>query len=70
MEQDGGGAVEPYNPALTFIEFVSAHPIGSTVEGEVERFASHGAYVVADGTRCYLPLKHLGDPAPRSAARS
>jgi hypothetical protein len=37
------------------------------VQGEVERFASHGAYVLADGTRCYLPLKHLADPPPRSA---
>jgi hypothetical protein len=61
------GAVQPYNDALPFIEFVSAHPLGSTVQGEVERFASHGAYVLADGTRCYLPLKHLADPPPRSA---
>jgi hypothetical protein len=67
--RSGGGssAVEPYNDALPFIEFVAAHPVGSTVTGEVERFASHGAYVLADGTRCYLPLKHLADPAPRSA---
>jgi ribosomal protein S1 len=57
----------PYNDALPFIEFVSAHKIGSVVEGEVERFASHGAYVLVDGTRCYLPLKHLADPPPRSA---
>jgi hypothetical protein len=66
----GGGSasgVAPYNEALPFIEFVSAHPIGSTVQGEVERFASHGAYVLVDGARCYLPLKSLGDPAPRSA---
>ncbi len=63
----GGGGVEPYNEALPFIEFVASHPVGSTVEGEVERFASHGAYVLADGTRCYLPLKHLADPPPRSA---
>ena len=63
----GGGGVQPYNDALPFIEFVGAHPVGSTVEGEVERFASHGAYVMVDGARCYLPLKHLGDPAPRSA---
>jgi hypothetical protein len=59
--------VQPYNDALPFIEFVSAHPVGSTVSGEVERFASHGAYVMAEGARCYLPLKHLGDPPPRSA---
>jgi len=63
----GGAGAVPYNEALPFIEFVSAHPIGSTVEGEVERFASHGAYVMAEGARCYLPLKHLGDPPPRSA---
>lgn len=63
----GGGGVQPYNEPLPFIEFVAAHPVGSVVTGEVERFASHGAYVLADGARCYLPLKHLGDPAPRSA---
>jgi Zc3h12a-like Ribonuclease NYN domain len=63
----GGGGVQPYNDPLPFIEFVAAHPIGSTVTGEVERFASHGAYVTADGARAYLPLKHLGDPPPRSA---
>jgi hypothetical protein len=62
-----GGGVEPYNAALPFIEFVSAHPVGSVVVGEVERFASHGAYVLVEGTRCYLPLKHLADPPPRSA---
>jgi hypothetical protein len=63
----GGGSIEPYNDALPFIEFVSSHPVGSIVTGEVERFASHGAYVLVDGTRCYLPLKHLADPPPRSA---
>jgi len=63
----GGGGGMPYNEALPFIEFVSAHKIGSVVKGEVERFASHGAYVMVDGTRCYLPLKHLADPPPRSA---
>ena len=63
----GGGSVSPYNDALPFIEFVGAHPVGSVVQGEVERFASHGAYVTVDGTRCYLPLKHLADPPPRSA---
>jgi hypothetical protein len=63
----GGAGVEPYNEALPFIEFVAAHPLGAEVQGEVERFASHGAYVLVDGTRCYLPLKSLGDPPPRSA---
>src|SRR3546814_9218466 len=63
----GGSNVEPYNEALPFIEFVASHPVGSTVEGEVERFASHGAYILAEGARCYLPIKHLADPPPRSA---
>jgi hypothetical protein len=63
----GGSNVDPYNEPLPFIEFVAAHPVGSTVTGEVERFSSHGAYVMADGARCYLPLKNLGDPPPRSA---
>ena len=60
-------AVQPYNEALPFIEFVAAHPVGTLVSGEVERFASHGAYVMAGGARCYLPLAHLADPPPRSA---
>ena len=34
---------------------------------EVESFSSHGAYVVSDGVRCYVPLRFLGKPAPRSA---
>jgi hypothetical protein len=62
----GGRKVEPYNEALPFIEFVAAHPIGSEVRGQVERFASHGAYVLADGARCYVALKSLADPPPRS----
>ncbi len=65
--RSSGGAWSRTTSPLPFIEFVSAHPVGSTVSGEVERFASHGAYVLAEDTRCYLPLKHLGDPAPRSA---
>jgi hypothetical protein len=63
----GGGNISPYNDPLPFIEFVGQHPVGSIVSGEVERFASHGAYLLVEGTRCYLPLKHLGDPPPRSA---
>jgi hypothetical protein len=60
-------AIVPINEPLPFIEFVANHPVGSHVEGEVERFASHGAYVRASGARCYLGLKFMGDPAPRSA---
>ena len=58
---------EPINEALPFLEFVSCHPIGAEVTGEIVEFSSHGAYVLVDDTRCYLPLKALGDPPPRSA---
>jgi hypothetical protein len=58
---------EPLNEPLAFIEFVGAHPIGSVVEGTVDQFSSHGAYVSASGARCYVPLKLMGDPPPRSA---
>ena len=67
QRKSGGKEPEPYNEPLPFIEFVGAHPVGSVVEGEVEQFSSHGAYVLVDGTRCYVPLKALADPAPRSA---
>ncbi len=60
-------AREAYNDLLPFIEFVAAHPAGSIVEGSVERFSSHGAYVIVEGARCYLPLKNMADPPPRSA---
>jgi hypothetical protein len=60
-------SVEPYNEPLPFIDFVAAHPVGAEVEGTVERFSSHGAYVLAGGARCYVALKHLADPPPRSA---
>lgn len=68
---DAGGAkrtsVNKTNEPLPFIEFVANHPVGSTVSGEVERFSSHGAYVLAGGARCYVGLKALGDPPPKSA---
>ena len=63
----GSRAVEPINEPLAFIEFVANHPVGSTVEGTIDQFASHGAYVAASGARCYVPLKAMGDPAPKSA---
>ena len=54
------------NDPLPFIEFVGAHPIGTAVDATVLRFSSHGAYVEADGVNCYVPLRHMGDPPPRS----
>jgi hypothetical protein len=58
---------EPLNEPLHFLEFVANHPIGSTLEGTVESFSSHGVYVRVGNARCYSPLKLLGDPAPRTA---
>jgi Zc3h12a-like Ribonuclease NYN domain/S1 RNA binding domain len=59
--------VSPYNEALPFIEFIADHPVGSQVDATVERFSSHGAYVLAGDARGYVPLRNLARPAPRSA---
>jgi hypothetical protein len=58
---------DPVNEPMAFIDFVGAHPLGSQVDGTVDEFTSHGAFIVADGVRCYLPLTGMGDPPPRSA---
>jgi hypothetical protein len=63
----GSPPAEPVNEPLVFINFVAAHPLGSDVEGDVDSFASHGAFVMVDGARCYVPLSALGDPPPRAA---
>jgi hypothetical protein len=63
----GQGAAEPVNEGLAFVEFISEHPIGSQVEGEVMAFTSHGAQITVGEVRCYVPLRGLGDPAPRAA---
>jgi Zc3h12a-like Ribonuclease NYN domain/S1 RNA binding domain len=63
----GGPAAEPVNEGLAFVEFISEHPVGSTVEGEVLAFTSHGAHVQVGPVRCYVPLRGLGDPPPRAA---
>jgi len=41
--------------------------LGSEVEGTVDSFASHGAFVTVDGARCYVPITGLGAPSLRSA---
>jgi len=60
------------NDPLAFISFVAAYPIGSTVEGEVGSFTSHGAMVeveLPEGgvLHCYVPLSGLGSPVPNKA---
>ena len=58
---------DPVNEPLAFITFIASHPLGSVVEGLVFEYSSHGAFVEADGARCYVPLSAMGDPAPRRA---
>jgi len=58
---------EAVNEPLPFITFIADHPLGTEVEGTVEGFTSHGAFVTAGGARCYAPVSGLGDPPPRSA---
>ncbi len=55
------------NEPLPFIQFIADHPLGSVLEGEVESFTSHGAFVLAGGIRAYVPLAGLGNPPPRRA---
>src|SRR4051794_8426672 len=55
---------QPLNDQLPFITFIADHLPGSTVEGEVVEFSSHGAYVQVGDVRCYIPLKNMASPAP------
>ncbi len=55
------------NEPLAFITFIAEHPLGSHVEGEVDSFTSHGAFISVGGVQAYVPLSALGDPPPRSA---
>jgi len=64
-----GGA--PVNDALPFLEFVEHHPVGTSINGTVDSYSSHGAYVAIgdDGVRGYVPLRLMADPAPTSARK-
>jgi hypothetical protein len=60
------------NEPLAFITFVATYPVGSTVDGEVVSFTSHGAMVdvaLPDGgsLHCYIPLSAMGNPPPTKA---
>ena len=58
---------EPINDQMVYAAFVVDHPVGALVDGVVDRFSSHGAYVHVGEAQCYVPLRELGDPPPRSA---
>jgi len=60
----GGPAV---NDLLPFLDFVEKHPGGSSVNGVVESYSSHGAYVMVDNVHGYVPLRLMAEPPPRSA---
>src|SRR5487761_1727012 len=63
----GEAPSDPVNEPFTFISFIASNHLGDEVEGTVDEFSSHGAFILVDGARCYLPLSAMGDPAPRSA---
>jgi len=60
------------NEPLAFINFVAAFTVGSTIEGEVVSFTSHGAMVDVSlpgggALHCYIPLTAMGTPPPTKA---
>jgi hypothetical protein len=57
----------PVNDLLPFLDFVEHHPVGSSVNGVVESYSSHGAYVTVGDLRGYVPLRLMSEPPPRSA---
>ncbi|HXH56871.1 histone H1-like repetitive region-containing protein [Iamia sp.] len=75
--EEGGGrgrrrrspakAADAINESGPFVEFISTHAVGSEVTAVVDRFSSHGAYVVVGDAQCYVPLRAMADPPPRSA---
>ncbi len=64
-------ASEPVNDLMPFLEFVEHHPVGTSVNGTVESYSSHGAYISIgeNGVRGYVPLRLMASPAPTSARK-
>jgi Zc3h12a-like Ribonuclease NYN domain/S1 RNA binding domain len=62
-----GTAPAALNDPMTFLTFVADHPVGSTVEGTVVSFTSHGAHVDVGAMRCHVPLQGLANPPPIKA---
>ncbi|MGB5758818.1 MAG: hypothetical protein WBM50_18040, partial [Acidimicrobiales bacterium] len=59
--------VQELNSARDFMLFVTQHSIGDEVSGVVDRFSSHGCYLLASSAQCYLPSSAMGDPPPSRA---
>ena len=78
-QQDTGGgrrervpkAGDTVNELMPFLEFVEHHPVGTSVNGTVESYSSHGAYISIgeNGVRGYVPLRLMADPPPTSARK-
>jgi hypothetical protein len=64
---DRGGTNDALNDPVSFLNFVADHPVGSTFEGTVTAFTSHGAHVAVDGMLCHIPLRGLASPPPNRA---
>ncbi len=79
QQRDSGGgrrertprAGEVVNELMPFLEFVEHHPVGTSVNGTVESYSSHGAYISIgeNGVRGYVPLRLMANPAPTSARK-
>jgi hypothetical protein len=61
------GSPDALNEPMTFLTFVANHPVGSTFDGTVVSFTSHGAHVDVDGMLCHVPLRGLAAPPPKKA---
>jgi Zc3h12a-like Ribonuclease NYN domain len=71
-QPDAKARPEPVNTQRSFLRLQTDHPLGSSVDGEVVQFTSHGAMVsIAVGRTmhvvCYAPLAGLGSPTPTRA---
>ena len=60
-------APEALNDPMTFLTFVADHPVGSSLDGTVVAFTSHGAHIDVGGMLCHVPLRGLARPAPNKA---
>ncbi|MGZ6887530.1 MAG: NYN domain-containing protein [Acidimicrobiia bacterium] len=58
---------EAVNQPAPFLQFIIDHRLGTPVEGVVDAFSSHGAFVIVGEVRCYVPLSAMGDPRPTRA---
>ncbi|MGA7756259.1 MAG: S1 RNA-binding domain-containing protein [Ilumatobacteraceae bacterium] len=69
--QNSPKAGETVNELMPFLEFVEHHPVGTSVNGTVESYSSHGAYISIgeNGVRGYVPLRLMADPPPPSARK-